>query len=109
MGIFLNQGNLSFVAALEDKIYVDKSGIIKYTNEVLGKRSAFICNSRPRRFGKSMAVELLNAYYSKGCKSRELFSNLEIAKDPSFETHLNKYDAIHLDIQGLITSARGKR
>ena len=61
-----------------------------------------ICNSRPRRFGKSMAAGMLAAYYGKGCDSKELFEGLEIARMPSFKEHLNQYDVIHLDIAYLL-------
>ena len=50
MGMFVNPDNLAFQAALNARIYVDKSGILNYTNSVLGSTDAFICNSRPRRF-----------------------------------------------------------
>jgi hypothetical protein len=57
-----------------------------------------MCVSRPQKFGKSMGVNMLVAYYSKGCDSRDLFSNLRIANYPDFETHLNKYNVISLNI-----------
>ena len=69
MGMFVNPDNLAFQAALNARIYVDKSGILNYTNSVLGSTDAFICNSRPRRFGKSVTANMLTAYYSKGCDS----------------------------------------
>ena len=69
MGMFVNPDNLAFQAALNAKIYVDKSGILNYTNSVLGSTDAFICNSRPRRFGKSVTANMLTAYYRKGCNS----------------------------------------
>mgnify|MGYP004420281143 CR=1 FL=1 len=77
MGMFVNPDNLAFQAALNARIYVDKSGILNYTNSVLGSTDAFICNSRPRRFGKSVTANMLTAYYSKGCNSEEMFSRLE--------------------------------
>ena len=76
MGMFVNPDNLAFQAALNAKIYVDKSGILNYTNSVLGSTDAFICNSRPRRFGKSVSANMLTAYYSKGCDSEEMFSHI---------------------------------
>ena len=59
MGMFVNPDNLAFQAALNARIYVDKSGILNYTNSVLGSTDAFICNSRPRRFGKSVTANML--------------------------------------------------
>ena len=67
--------------------YVDKTLLIK---EFLDKKSFVSLFTRPRRFGKSMALEMLAAYYGRGCDSRELFRGLKIASDPMFEEYLNK-------------------
>lgn len=107
MGLFVNPDNAAFQAALNARIYVDKSGLIEFTNRVLGSTDAFICNSRPRRFGKSMAADMLTAYYSKGCDSRPIFSKLQIGKSPDFEKYLNRYDVIHLDVQWCMEPAGG--
>ncbi len=98
MGIYLNPDNAAFKKAVESEIYVDKSLLIAFTNKVLNTLQGNVCVSRPRRFGKSMAANMLVAYYSRGCDSRELFQNLKIAQHPSFEKHLNKYNVIHLNI-----------
>ncbi len=108
MGRFVNPDNSAFRRAFEDEIYVDKSGLINFTNRVLGKSRGFICNSRPRRFGKSMAANMLSAYYSKGADSKQLFSSLEIASSPDWEKHLNKYDVIRLDIQACLSNVEKK-
>lgn len=104
MGLYLNPGNDSFAALVKSDTYVDKSGLIAYMNGQIGKAKRLIASSRPRRFGKTLAVQMLTAYYSKGCDSREIFEHLEIAKDQSFEQHLNRYDVIRLDIQWMKTS-----
>ncbi len=107
MGMFVNPDNSAFQATLNARIYVDKSGLIRYTNSVLASTDAFICNSRPRRFGKSITANMLTAYYSRGCNSEEMFSGLEISKAEDFKRHLNQYDVIHLDIQWCIEPAGG--
>ena len=99
MGRFVNPDNSAFQAALNSKIYVDKTGLIACMNEVLDSTDAYICNSRPRRFGKSYAANMLAAYYSKGAESEKMFSDLEIGKSEDFKKHLNKYDVIHIDVQ----------
>ena len=98
MGIYLNPGNIDFQQALNSKIYVDKSMLIEYANSVIYTEQKFICVSRPRRFGKSMAANMLTAYYSRGCDSREMFSRLKIASSESFEKHLNKYNVIRINM-----------
>ncbi len=99
MGRFFNPDNSAFKTSVDSEIYIDKSGIINYTNRVISTRQAFICNSRPRRFGKSVTADMLTAYYSKGCDSKEMFSGLEVSQADDFKKHLNKYDVIHFDVQ----------
>ena len=73
MGIYLNPGNEGFKSAVRSKIYIDKTGLLEYTNSVLDTEQRYICVSRPRRFGKSITAEMLVAYYDKSCDSGELF------------------------------------
>ena len=80
MGRFLNPGNSAFLVALNSKIYVDKTNLLDITNDVIDTDDAFICNSRPRRFGKSITANMLSAYYSKGCDSAAMFEKLDIGK-----------------------------
>ena len=107
MGIFVNPDNSAFQVALNSEIYVDKTGLLEYTNKMMNTLQGYICNSRPRRFGKSITANMLTAYYSRGCNSEEMFSNLAISKNADFRKHLNKYDVIHLDIQWCMEPAGG--
>ena len=104
MGRFVNPDNSAFQVALNSKIYIAKTGLIEYTNSVLDTSDAYICNSRPRRFGKSYTANMLAAYYSKGCNSEEMFSGLDISRKSDFKTHLNQYDVIHIDIQWFLAN-----
>ncbi len=99
MGIYLNPGNDLFEEAANSEIYVDKTMLIAFTNQVIGTSQKHICVSRPRRFGKSIAENMLVAYYSKGCDSDALFSRFKISKAPDYKKHLNQYHVIHVDIQ----------
>ena len=105
MGRFLNPDNGAFQTTLKSEIYVDKSELIAYTNKVIGTEQAFICNSRPRRFGKSITANMLSAYYSKGCDSEEIFKSLKISQMSSFKQYLNQYDVIHFDVQWCMMDA----
>ena len=106
MGIYLNPGNKSFWKSTRSEIYVDKSGVISFLNRCLNTREQFICVSRPRRFGKSMTLEMLAAYYSRGCDSAELFRGFKIESDENFSEHLNRYDVIFLNMQQFLSEAQ---
>lgn len=107
MGQFVNPGNGAFQVALNSEIYVDKTGLLEYTNKVMDTTAKFICNSRPRRFGKTITADMLTAYYCRSCDSERMFSGLEISKSSEFKKYLNAYDVIYLDIQWCIESAGG--
>lgn len=106
MGIYLNPANDGFWRAVRSEIYVDKTELIADTNKYLNTEQQYICVSRPRRFGKSMALNMLAAYYSRGCESEELFAGRKIENDPTFREHLNQYDVILLNIQQFLIEAK---
>ncbi|NBI64524.1 AAA family ATPase [Clostridiales bacterium] len=99
MGIYVNPGNQSFKQAVNSPIYVDKSPLIHYINGILNTQRKNMCVSRPRRFGKSMAADMLVAYYSKGCDSSSLFAGKQATEAVSFATHLNQHNVIRFDVQ----------
>lgn len=102
MGTYINKGNNGFRISRNSE-YVDKSGLIAVINATLDTKLRFTCVSRCRRFGKSMAAEMLAAYYDQSCDSHELFVDLEIAHDPQYERHLNKYPVIYVDMTGFVS------
>ena len=108
MGLFINTGNAGF-QRVRNSEYVDKSALIAVVNKTINTERCFSCVSRSRRFGKSMAAKMLCAYYDQSCDSRSLFADLEIASDPSFERHLNKYPVIFLDLSDFVTRFKDER
>ncbi len=105
MGIYVNPGQDAFAISANSEIYVDKTGLLAFTNSRLGQEKRFLCVSRPRRFGKSMAANMLCAYYGKGCNSEALFWPLAIAGNESFQRHLNQYDVLFLNMQQFLRGA----
>ena len=108
MGMYFNPSNDGFKEALRSQIYVDKTGMIGFINSILNTKQKFIAVSRARRFGKSMATEVLMAYYCKGCDSRELFKGLKAETLPTFESELNKSNVITFDVQNFRSLAKLK-
>ena len=116
MGIYVNPGNENLKRDLNSEIFVDKSLILQKFCRFLNTDQNFICVSRPRRFGKTRVGSLMKAYFSKGCDSREIFSNLKIANPPKkdnepafdFKENLNKFNVLSIDLGGLFSSSQNK-
>ena len=106
MGKYVNKGNDGF-ASIRNSNFVDKSMLIAQVNSVLMTDNRFLCVTRARRFGKSVAVKMLNAYYDRSCHSRELFSGLQICGDKDFGKHLNRYPVLYLDMTDFVTKYAG--
>ena len=95
MGTYLNPGNARFKKALDSEIYVDKTEMIVYLNTIVNTEQDCVSVSRPRRFGKSMAANMLCAYYGKE-DSRELFESLKLAEHEDWDKYLNQFDVIKI-------------
>lgn len=104
MGSYLNPGSTAFRSSLRSKIYVDKSGLISKINELICTEQRYVCISRPRRFGKSMAANMLAAYYGREENTEELFTNLSISESRTYKEHLNKYDVIKINVQEFLSA-----
>ena len=98
MGIYLNPNSANFEETLKRPIFVDKTMILKTLNRFIDQQNKYICVSRPRRFGKTIATDIISSYYSKGCNSREIFSKLKFGQDEDFESKLNKFNFIKIDL-----------
>ena len=103
---FVNPGNTAFEVAVNSQIYVDKTGLLAYTNSVINTKQALICSSRPRRFGKSITADMLCAYYSRGCDSDSIFASYEIAKSDYYKKHLNQYDVLKINMQDFLSESQ---
>ena len=103
MGSYLNPGSTLFRGSLRSKIYVDKSGLIEKINELICTEQKYVCVSRPRRFGKSMAANMLAAYYDREENTQNLFDKLLISQTESYKEHLNQYDVIRINMQQFLS------
>lgn len=103
MGSYLNPGSERFQSSLRSQIYVDKTLLIEQVNKVVRTEQKFICVSRPRRFGKSMAADMLSAYYGRN-DTKQLFDGLKIAKTEAYKEHLNQYDVLKINMQEFLSA-----
>ena len=98
MGRYVNPDNEGFAMSVNSSIYVDKTGLLEHLNHMMDTEQRWICVSRPRRFGKTMAAEMAAAYYSRGCSSGELLRGTKIAAADSYEKWLNQCNVIKWDM-----------
>lgn len=104
MGTYVNPGHAGF-AQINDSDYIDKTLLIDWVSQTIGKKNKLSCISRPRRFGKTWNARMLTAYYDRSCDSHELFKNKKIAQTADYETYLNKFNVICLDVSGFTSTA----
>ena len=98
MGNCFNPSNGSYKQARNSQIFIDKTGLIDYLNKRISTEEKCIALSHARRFGKSHAAGMIDAYYSLGSDSSNLFDDTEIAKSEDYKKHMNKYNVIHIDV-----------
>ncbi len=106
LGIYLNPDGEAFEIAAQSDIYVDKTGMLVYLNSVIGKEQRFVCVSRPRRFGKSIAANMVSAYYSRNSDAKRIFEGLSIMNTESFVDFAGKYDVIQLNMQDFLSASK---
>ena len=76
--------------------YVDKTGFIA---ELLRTRGSVNLFTRPRRFGKSLNMDMLKSFFEIGADA-SLFDGLEISRDTElFGQHLGKYPVISISLK----------
>ena len=98
MGLYLNSNRSlkNYEELYRSDYFVDKSLIIERLNKLIGKRSKYLCITRPRRFGKTSVADMIGAYYSKAVDSKDIFDNLKISAVNGYDENLNKYNVINI-------------
>lgn len=108
MGIYLTPGNENYRESIKFEAYVDKTMMLDVLNKYIEEGNKYVCVSRPRRFGKTIAQNMINAYYSKGCDSADIFSRMKISDVEGYKENLNRFNVIKIDMNGEYQSAEEK-
>lgn len=78
--------------------YVDKTGLIRELLDNWGEVNLF---ARPRRFGKSLNMNMLRCFFECGCRS-ELFEGLEISRATDYcEKYMGRFPVISITLKGV--------
>ncbi len=107
MGVYLNPGAAMLRQGRNSQIYVDKSPMIARLNRLVNTERKYACVSRPRRFGKTMAANMVSAYYDRTTDAGVEFAGLAIACDPTFDAQRNRYDAVRINMQEFLSETHG--
>ena len=106
MGTFLNPGAAMLRQGRNSHIYIDKSGLIANLNTLLNTERKFVCVSRPRRFGKTMAANMVSAYYDRTVDGAKEFAGLAITQDAGFDEHRNRFNVIKINMQEFLSATQ---
>lgn len=112
MGLYLNNKKAKSIyqEVVRSSYFVDKTllleelipivgcgdGIVSASGRWIGKGNKYICITRPRRFGKTVAASMIAAYFGKGYDGREIFDGLKIQQCEQFKKHLNRHNVIYM-------------
>ena len=103
MAVCLNTASalILYKELVNSEYFVDKSAMIEKINKRIRTNTKHICITKPRRFGKTLVLNMLGAYYGKAYDSKELFDSLKISKSDTYMSHLNQYNVISLSLNDL--------
>ena len=84
----------------ENKVYIDKTGFI---SEFLSGNTAKVSLiTRPRRFGKSLLIDMLSEFFDWRKDSRKIFDGLAVSKEKELcAKWMNKYPVIYLSLNDI--------
>ena len=99
--MLVNRSTQPFKKRVNSK-YIDKTGFLSKLNNCIKDCDNFICVVRPRRFGKTITANMINAYYSKGSDTSDIFDKLKISQDETYHKYLNKYDTVYINMNNFV-------
>jgi len=116
MGKHLNPESTALYEAYQDLLYVDKSEMLSFLNRKVNTAENCICVTRPRRFGKTYAADMVSAYYGRNTDARPLFERLKISSTRphvlplgdvvAWDTYLGAFDVVRVTMTEFL---RGRR
>ncbi len=92
---------IAYTKVYKSPFFVDKSAILTKIIPRIGTTENYICLTRPRRFGKSVMANMIGAFFSSGCNSKDIFDNLNIAGSSLYKEHINQYPVISISFNRL--------
>lgn len=112
MGLYVNsrKPQNNFQETVNSVYFVDKTGLLEELIPIVGpgtragnqnglmagQGNKYICITRPRRFGKTVAANMIAAYFGKGYDGHQIFDGLKIHACEQYEAHLNQHNVVYI-------------
>ena len=99
MGAYLNSQTPYTLYQSESRspYFVDKTMLLQELFPYVAAGNRHLCVTRPRRFGKTIAANMISSFFQKGIDSGELFDRLKISEADDCQKYKNKYNVIRID------------
>lgn len=103
MGIYVNSKTAYtlYRSETEKPYFVDKTKMLEELFPLVQTGNNHVCITRPRRFGKTVAANMIAAFFSKGCNAGDIFDTLRIAESDGYEEYRNRFPVIHISFHEL--------
>ena len=103
MGIYLNSRTAYtlYKSETEKPYFVDKSRMLEELFPLVQTGDNHICITRPRRFGKTVAANMIASFFSKAYDAQPVFQKLQIAGAEDYERYRNQFFVIHISFNEL--------
>lgn len=103
MGIYVNSKTAYtlYRSETEKPYFVDKTKMLEELFPLVQTGNNHVCITRPRRFGKTVAANMIAAFFSKGCSAGDIFDTLRIAESDGYEKYRNQFPVIHISFHEL--------
>ncbi|WP_283682261.1 AAA family ATPase [Parablautia sp. Marseille-Q6255] len=103
MGIYVNSKTAYtlYKSETEKPYFVDKTRMLEELFPLVRTGNNHVCITRPRRFGKTVAANMIAAFFSEGCDSGDIFDTLQIAAVSGYDEYRNQFPVIHISFHEL--------
>eukprot|EP00833_Pecoramyces_ruminatium_P011107 jgi/Orpsp1_1/1185139/evm.model.c7180000092479.1 len=95
-----NPGEKKYYDFSKNTYFVDKTELIFHINKKFldSHDNKNLCVTMPHRFGKTITVDMLKAYYSFSESKITVFDGKKISKKENWDKYLGKFNVIHLNM-----------
>lgn len=99
MGRYLNSSTsyILYKSEMMKPYFIDKTMLLSELFPFLEFGNTYICITRPRRFGKTMAANMIAAFLGRRKSIEGMFESLNISQNKEYTKYRNRYDVIFIN------------